>query len=172
MNVLIEPIQWLSKSISEFGPIGKGLTATLLTVFGVGGSLISSAISGAFKNLKVKAADFGSRLVGGAADVASPSTIPGGTPDAGRGGFMDKLLKVNPKQLLALGGAFVLIGTGVAIAAAGLSKFVGAFKDLSPEQTEAANSALLGFGVALGTVMVGLLAFSAMAPALGNGVGS
>ena len=171
LNSFIDGVQSISAAIAGFGTVGKTLTATLLTVFGVGGGLITSAISGAFKNLKVKAADFGSRLVGGAADVASPSNIPGGTPDAGRGGFMDKLLKVNPKQLLALGGAFVLIGTGVAIAAAGLSKFVGAFKDLSPEQTEAANSALLGFGVALGAVMVGLLAFSAMAPALGIGVG-
>ena len=163
LNVLIGPIQWLSKSISEFGPIGKGLTATLLTVFGVGGGVLSAAISGAFKSIKGMATNWGSKLVGGTTDVTKDTNIPGSKG----GGFMKQLRKMDPKQMLALGGAFMLIGAGVGLAAAGLSLFVKSFKELSPEQTEAVNTALLGFGIAVValTGILAALAYSGVGPA-------
>ena len=63
------------------------------------------------------------------------TTSTTGPATKGQSGFMKQLLKISPKQLLAFGAAFILIGTGVAIAALGLAQFVKAFKDLSPEQT-------------------------------------
>ena len=172
LNNLISPLQgaakWLSEFAKEYPKLGMALTATIIGAFSGGALLLKGAAISIGDFFKKKGSDLAQKITGFSGKMDKGETP---SPTSKQGGFMDKLLKVNPKQLLALGGAFVLIGTGVAIAAAGLSKFVGAFKDLSPEQTEAANSALLGFGVALGAVMVGLLAFSAMAPALGIGVG-
>ena len=183
LNVLIEPIQWLSKSISEFGPIGKGLTATLLTVFGVGGSLISSAISGAFKNLKVKAADFGSRLIGGGTpDVTKQNN---NIPVDKKSPFLTQLSQLKPANLLAIGGAITLIGAGIGAAAFGMSYFVEAFQGMSSEQITGVSIALGIFGltiVGLALVMTklspailaatgGLLAFGGAIAFIGVGIG-
>ena len=60
--------------------------------------------------------------------------------------------------IAAFGAAVALIGGGVYLAATGLAEFVSAYKELTPEQAEAANSAMLGFAITLGILTAGIAA--------------
>ena len=167
LNFFIGPIQEFSTWISELPVIGKWLAAALVTALGVGGNIAATAIG-----MRMQAAS--ARLSGthqfmrrgGSTPTPTAPTSPGGA----QGGFMSQLLKISPKQLLAFGAAFILIGTGIAIAALGMAQFVKAFKGLSPEETAAAQSALLGFGIAIGILLVALTALAFAGPALAPGI--
>jgi MFS family permease len=104
-----------------------------------------------------------------APDRRRPSPAPGTrSPDvpgqpgeqpapAQQEGFIDKLSKLKPKQLWAIGGAIMLIGAGVGLAAYGMSLLVESFAALG-DNTEAINAAL----IAMGIVMVGMIGMMAV----------
>ena len=173
LNWLITPIQWFSQAVADLGKFGKILVAGLVVSLGIGGKIIAGWITMATNAAAVKLA--AATGVGGG--PGGPLKADG-TPDKrfkankSQGGFMKSLSALSPKQMMSLGVAFMLIGTGVAIAAAGLSLFVSAFKDLTPEQTKAVNIALLGFGIAI-LALVGIMAalvYSGLLPAAAAGL--
>jgi len=166
LNWFIGGIQYISEAVAGLGDIGKGLTAAIILGLGVGGKILTTAL-GMWSSMMA------SKISGNKGNIAGQVLKQDGTPDKrfkggkGQAGFMDKLAKLNPKQMLSLGAAFMMIGAGVGLAAAGLSLFVKSFKDLSPEQTSAVNTALLGFGIAvLGiTGILAALAYSGVGAA-------
>jgi hypothetical protein len=94
-------------------------------------------------------------LVGKGAASAGPSVVLtkiGTAATAGAKGF------------LALGAAALMVGAGIAVAAFGVSKFVLAFKDMSPEQIHAVTIALGTFTLGL-TIMILVLSKIAKASA-------
>ena len=164
LNVLIGPLQSVTSALAGLGPWGKGFAALLITAFGVGGQTILAGLTSGLGKISTKISNSISERVSGSGDIAGD--VPDGKGQKGSG-FMKQLRKMDPKQMLALGGAFMLIGAGVGLAAAGLSLFVKSFKELSPEQTEAVNTALLGFGIAVValTGILAALAYSGVGPA-------
>tara|TARA_R110000824_G_scaffold3418_1_gene16259 strand:- start:2962 stop:5496 length:2535 start_codon:yes stop_codon:yes gene_type:complete len=167
LNVITPYIQEFSTWVASLPEYGKWLMAGLITALGVGGKM-----AGMYIGMRMQAAAV-SR--GTTSALTSTGNIGGGggpvPAAAGRqSGFMSQLLKISPKQLLAFGAAFILIGTGIAIAALGMAQFVKAFKGLSPEETAAAQSALLGFGIAIGILLVALTALAFAGPALAPGI--
>lgn len=92
---------------------------------------------------------------------------PGEQPaPAQQEGFIDKLSKLKPKQLWAIGGAIMLIGAGVGLAAYGMSLLVESFAALG-DNTEAINAALWAMGIVMGGMIGMMVAFGVTVTALG-----
>lgn len=116
---------------------------------------------------------------GGLGGRSKPQTS---TPGKGgkQSGMFDKISKVDPKKIyslavamLALGGAILLIGTGVYIASKGLTGLVTAFGELSGEQAQAAMLSIVAIMAGF-TAMVIALAFAssiAAGPIIAFGAG-
>jgi hypothetical protein len=68
----------------------------------------------------------------------------------------NKANQAGKTSALALGGAILMMGAGIAVAAFGLAQLVKAFKDLNSEQLAAAQYALLGFAVGIVALGVAL----------------
>lgn len=69
--------------------------------------------------------------------------------------------------LLFLGGAFLMIGGGIALASLGMSKFVEAISQLKPEVLSGMGSGLMSFTLALGGLVVAM--FGAIPAIIGLG---
>ena len=171
LNLIIKPIQWFSESIASLGPWGKALSIGLVLGLTAAGKLLILGLNTMFQKWSVtkKVRAWKDKITG--RDTSSTDTGKG-PGSKGQSGFMKQLRKMSPKQMMSLGVAFMLIGAGIAIAAAGLSLFVKAFEGLSPEQTKAVNMALLGFGIAI-LALVGIMAalvYSGLLPAASAGL--
>jgi len=154
-SILTQIAQWMNKS-EGFRNVIFGLIGVFAALFIVlkGASIIGGIIGG-FRNFK--------------------ETITGAKKpieDAGSG-FANAVEKVgkaaagSAKGLLAFGTAILMIGGGIALAALGLAQLVMAFSGLGDAAWPAA-AAVVGFTLAFGLMMIGLLAIAPVAaPAVG-----
>lgn len=144
LESLIEPTKTVLDGILDlqeasdgwFGIIAAG--ASLLTLFAGGiGTVAASAY---------------------ALSTAAPTATAGITALGKASRNAGKGMRKAAPGIAAFGAAIALIGAGVYLAATGLTEFVSAYKELTPEQSAAANDAMLGFAITLGILTAGIVA--------------
>jgi hypothetical protein len=144
-SILTQIAEWMNKS-EGFRNVIFGLIGVFAALFIVlkGASIIGGIIGG-FRNLK---------------ETITGTKKP--IEDAGSG-FANAVEKVgkaaagSAKGLLAFGAAILMIGGGILLAALGLAQLVMAFSGLGDAAWPAA-AAVVGFTLAFGLMMIGLLA--------------
>ena len=144
LEFLIEPTKTVLDGILDLQEASDGWfgiiagAASLLTLFAGGiGTVAASA-----------------GILSTAAPTATAGITALGKASANAGKGMGKAAP----GIAAFGAAVALIGGGIYLAATGLAEFVSAYKELTPEQAEAANSAMLGFAITLGILTAGIAA--------------